>query len=77
MSTQRVTIKLTTLEELKRLLENGDSVTALSVINEALDQERQAKLKECKRLAYAGYRQGRWNRETYKTLFNYADSFLR
>lgn len=72
-----VTIKKRTLLQLRELLEKGDSVTALTIVGECLDTFRQEELRRCKRIAYETFKAGKRSYESYRTLVDYADGFLR
>lgn len=63
--------------QLKEAVESGDSVTALTIVNEALDVFRQSELQRCKTLAYARFRAGKCSYETYRELWELADGFQR
>lgn len=77
MSLDRVTIKRRTLLQLRDLVEKGETVTALKILRECLDVARTEELRRCKKVAYEGYKDGRWSYEEYRRLYEYADGFLR
>lgn len=77
MSLDRVTIKRRTLVQLEELVKKGETVTALEILRECLDVARTDELRRCKKIAYEGYKDGRWSYKEYRSLYEYADGFLR
>lgn len=77
MAEPRVTIKRTTLELIRRLLEAGDTEAALEVCREALDDFRQQELRRCKDEVFRRFRDGRITLEVYRELRDLAERALR
>lgn len=76
MKRERVTIKEATLRKLKRLIEDGDSVTAREIIGQVLDPARTMQLRLCQKEAYRRYKVGRWSYDQYRDIYDDIEGHL-